>query len=255
MHTRTRLLLLLALLSSLYGCATTTNTDIAAAYRGQTAEQIFICAQTALVKGNYTTATQRFEALDTLYPFGQYAERAHLDIIYAYYKTGDMVATAAAADRYIQLYPASSYTDYAYYMKGIANFEQDRGWLQRYFPTDLADRDPGTSKQSFDDFGKLICLYPDSQYVPDARQRMVYLRNLLARYDMNIARYYYCRAAYVAAINRASNVLQHYQQSPSTPCALELMVNAYRKLGMERQANEALSVLECNYPRYCHPVK
>lgn len=240
--------ILLALLSSLYGCATTTP-DPTAVYRGQTAEQIFICAETALVKGNYTTATQRLEALDTLYPCGKYAERAQLDIIYAYYKTGDMIAAAAAADRYLQLYPASPYADYAYYMKGVSNFEQDRGCLQRYFPTDLADRDPGTSRQAFDDFRQLICLYPDSQYVCDARQRMIYLRNLLARYEMNIARYYYCRGAYVAAINRASNVLQHYQQSTSTPCALQLMANAYCKLGLTSQANEALSVLHCNYPR------
>ena len=248
MSIKTRSFILFVLLSSLYGCATTTP-DPSAAYRGQTAEQIFICAETALIKGNYTTAIQRFEALDTLYPCGRYAERAHLDIIYAYYKSGDMVATSAAADRYIRLYPASCYADYAYYIKGVADFEQDRGWLQRYFPTDLADRDPGTSKQAFDDFKQLICLYPDSQYVPDARQRMVYLRNLLARYEMNIARYYYCRGAYVAAINRASNVLEHYQQSPSTPCALQLMANAYCRLGLKRQADEAVSVLRCNYPK------
>jgi len=243
---KNRSLILFALLSSLYGCSTTTTVDTSAPYRGQTPEQIFIGAETALVKGNYTTASERFEALDSLYPCGKYAERAHLEIIYAYYKKGDMSATLAAADCYIRLYPASPYADYAYYMKGVANFEQDRGWLQKYFPTDLADRDPGTSKQSFEDFKQLICLYPDSQYVPDAAQRMIYLRNLLARYEMNIARYYYCRGAYVAAINRASNVLQHYQQSASTRCALELIAKAYCKLGLKEQADEALNILHAN---------
>lgn len=241
-----RSLILCALLSSLYGCATSSTVDTSAPYRGQTAEQIFVCAESALVKGNYTTASERFEALDSLYPCSKYAEHAHLDVIYARYKTGDMIAATAAADRYIQLYPASPYTDYAYYMRGVANFEQDRGWLQKYFPTDLADRDPGTLKQAFDDFKQLICLYPDSQYVPDAEQRMIYLRNLLARHEMNIARYYYSRRAYVAAINRASNVLQHYQQSSSTPCALDLMAKAYCKLGLQNQANEAIAILRSN---------
>lgn len=242
-----RLLSLLALFTSIYGCASTgTTVDNTANYRGQTAEQIFTSAETSLIKHNYTTASEKFEALDTLYPSSKYAQRAHLDIIYAYYKAEDMAATATAAERYIKLYPTDTHVDYAYYLKGIANFNEDRGWLQRYFPTDLAARDPGTSKQAFDDFKQLICLYPNSRYASDARQRMIYLRNLLARYEMNVARYYYCRGAYVAAINRASNVLQHYQRSPSTPSALTLMLNAYQKLGLYRQANEVRNILNAN---------
>lgn len=246
MQIKTRLFSLLALFTLLYGCACT-QTDITSPFRGQTAEQLFISAETALAKGNCKTAVQRFEALDILYPCGEYAQRAHLDIIYAYYRTGDTVSAAAAADRYIRLYPAGPHTDYAYYIKGIANFEQDRGLLQRYFHTDLAERDPGTSRQAFEDFKQLICCYPDSPFVCDARQRMVYLRNLLARYELNIGIYYYHRNAYVAAINRASNVLAHYQQSPYTCGALKLMRDSYRKLGLEQQACEMEEIIQRNF--------
>lgn len=247
MRTVVRSLILLGLLAPLYGCASSATTlDVSNAYRGQTAEQLFISAETAVAKGNYQTAAERFDALDILYPFGKYSERAHLDVIYAQYKAGDMPSTAAAAERYIQLYPVSPYADYAYYMKGIANFNQDRGTLQRYVRTDISERDPGTLKEAFCDFTQLIRLYPNSEYAADARKRMIYIRNLLAKYEMNIAHYYYCRGAYVAAINRASNVLRHYRQSPSTIDALNLMVQAYRKLGLECQANEVLTILGAN---------
>jgi outer membrane protein assembly factor BamD len=242
-----RPLILFALLTTLSGCASTSTTlDVPSNYRGQTPKQLFISAESALAKGNYQTATERFDALDVLYPFGKYAERAHMDIIYAYFKAGDMPATVTAADQYIRLYPISRHIDYAYYMKGVANFNQDRGTLQRYVRTDLSERDPGTLRQAFKDFSQLVCMYPSSEYTPDARQRMVYIRNLLARYEMYVAHYYYCRGAYVAAINRASNVLQHYRCSPSTLDALNLMAKAYCKLGLQYQANETLSILYAN---------
>lgn len=241
-----RLTTLFLLTAALYGCATT-PTDISSPYRGLTAEQIFISAETNLAKGNYKTAAQKLESLDILYPCGQYAQRAQLDIIYAHYKSGDMPCAACAADRYIRQYPAGPHTDYAYYIRGIANFEQDRGFLQRYIRTDLAERDPGSAKDAFDDFKQLICQFPDSCYAPDARERMIYLRNLLARYEMNIAIYYFRRGAYVAAINRATNVLQHYEQSPSTCGALRLMRDAYLKLCMPQQAAEVEAMLRANF--------
>ena len=253
MRIKYRSLILLILLSALSGCASTSTTmDVPNTYRGQTAKQLFISAESALAKGDYHTATERFDALEILYPFGKYSERAHLSIIYAYYKSGDMPAAITAADRYIRLYPASRHIDYAYYIKGVANFEQDRGTLQRYIRTDLAERDPGTSRQAFEDFSQLIRLYPESEYVPDARQRMIYIRNLLARYEMHVGRYYYCRGAYVAAINRASNVLQHYRRSPSTLDALDLMAKSYGKLGLQDQANETLRIF---YANVGHPSK
>lgn len=241
-------LVFLALLMFLSGCATTDTTlEVSNTYRGQTADQLFIGAENALAKGDYRTASERFEALDILYPFGKYSERAHMDIIYAYYKQGDMMPeTVAAADQFIRLYPTSPHVDYAYYMRGVANFEQDRGFLQRYVRTDLAERDPGSSKQAFQDFNQLIHQYPCSKYVPDARQRMIHIRNLLARYEVNIGRYYYCRRAYVAAVNRASNVLQCYQCSPSTRDALDLMAKSYCQLGFTEQADECLAILKVN---------
>jgi outer membrane protein assembly factor BamD len=246
MQTKTRLLTLLTLGASLYGCATT-QTDPSTPYRGQTAEQIFISAEACLAKGNNKTAAEKFEALDAIYPCGQYAQRAQLDIIYAYYRSNDMPSAACAAERYIRQYPAGPHADYAYYIKGISNFEQDRGFLQRYIRTDLAERDPGSAREAFNDFKQLICSYPDSCYAPDARERMIYLRNLLARYEMNIAIYYFNRRAYVAAINRASNVLEHYEQSPSVCGALKLMRDAYLRLCLPEQAKEAEMMLHANF--------
>lgn len=238
---------LLLLLMGLVGC-TTVTTSPAESFKGQSAQQIFSGGEEALAKGHYSKAVQHFEALDVLYPFEQNAEQAMLDSIYAYYKAGDNASAIATADRFLHLYPRNPHADYVYYMKGLANYEQDKSWFLRYLPVDWSERDLGSARQAFKDFSELVRLYPSSRYAADARQRMVHLRNILARSEMNVATYYMQREAYVAAANRANYIVQHYQQTPSVQEALVVMVKAYRKLGLPERANEAMRVLELNYP-------
>lgn len=242
-----RLLSLPCLFSIIVGC--TSAATPSEMFKGQSAEQIFTGGEKALAKGRYGSAVKHFEAFDSLYPFAPESEQAHLDIIYAYYKSGDLASAVAAADRFLHLYPRSARADYALYLKGLANYEQDRAWFIRYLPLDQSERDLGTAKEAFDDFSQLLRAYPNSSYAPDARQRMVHLRNLLAKYEVNIAQYYMQRQAYVAAANRANYVLQHYQQTPAMVDALGIMVKAYKKLGMNDRADEAWHVLQLNYPR------
>jgi outer membrane protein assembly factor BamD len=229
------------------GCATT-NPDPAVKYQNQSYEQLFHRAENNLARGKNSTAIKQYEALDALYPFNPHTEQAQLDMMYAYYETGDMASTVASAERFIRLYPDSPHADYAYYMKGLANFSQDRGWMQRYFPTDLSRRDPGTAYQAFDDFAHLIHLYPNSCYACDARQRMVYLRDLFANHELHVATYYYRRGAFVASANRATYILDHYEDTPQVEPALGMLVRSYRELGLVCLSDEALHTLEMNFP-------
>lgn len=238
---------LIAICFGLTGCAKKPKTP-ADIYKGQSAKQIFDAAEKDLAKNHYEEAIKRFEALDTLYPFSDYQQQAQLDSIYAYFKNMEYASAAAQAVRYIHLYPRSEHVDYAYYMRGMANFEQDRGVLQRYVETDLSKRDLSTAKQAFADFAELIRRYPHSQYAPDARNRMIYLRNLLAAKEFNIAKFYYRRGSYVASANRANGVITHYQGAPEVIGSLDIMIKSYRKLGLTKLADETLEVLAYNYP-------
>jgi outer membrane protein assembly factor BamD len=245
-----KLLQIIGLLTGicLSACSSVTTTS-SEKYQNQSAEQIFKAGEKALNDHAYRNAVEHFEALDTLYPFGPYAERAQLDLMYSYYRNDDPASTAATAERFIHLYPRSEYVDYAYYMKGLADFDQDRGWLQRYVHTDLSQRDPGTERRAFDDFNTLVKLFPHSRYANDAKHHMIYLRNLFAGHELSVARYYYRRGAYVAAANRANVIVQHFQGTDVMPDALAMMVKAYRKLQLEELADRALVILRQNYPR------
>lgn len=245
-----RLLFFIGALALLAGCGAST-TDPTVGFQNKSCVEIYQGAEQALAHKKYTPAVKHFEALDALYPFNPYAERAGLDIIYAYYQKGDIPCAEAAAGRFIRLYPRSPYVDYAYYMKGLADFEQDRTWFQRYFPADLSQRDPGSGRQSFDDFATLISLYPNSCYAADARQHMIYLRNLFGAYELHVAKYYLRRGAYVAAANRANYIVQHYDRTPAVEGALGVMYLAYRCLDLPELANQALTVLQYNYPNGC----
>lgn len=229
------------------GCSTT-NPDPAVRYQNQSAEQLFHSAENHLARGKNSTAIKQYEALDALYPFNPHAEQAQLDMIYAYYESGDMPSAVASAKRFIRLFPDSPHIDYAYYMKGLANFSQDRGWLQRYFPTDSSARDPGTAYQAFDDFDELLRLYPESAFACDARQRMVFLRDMFANHELHVATYYYRRGAFVASANRATYIIDHYEDTPQVEPALGLLVKSYRHLGLISLSNDALHTLEINYP-------
>jgi len=139
---------------------------------------------------NWPRAIQIWQQLEAQFPFGQYAEQSQLELIYAYYRNSEPEAARAAADRFIRLYPDSESLDYAYYMKGMAYYSEDARILGRYLPTDPSKRDPGKARESFADFAQLLNIFPNSQYAPDARARMIYLKNLLADYEVHVAEFY-----------------------------------------------------------------
>lgn len=227
------------------GCANKPEEDLE-----QTELQFYESATRSLRSGNYESAVAKLQRLEAQFPFGRYAEQAQLEIIYAYYKSGQPESARAAADRFIRLHPQHPNVDYAYYLRGMASFEEDQNFLERILPIDPASRDPGAARDSFNDFAQLIRRFPDSKYAPDAQQRMIYLRNLLAAYEINVARYYIKRGAYVAAANRGRYVFEKFQGTPSVPDALAIMVQAYKLMEMEDLANESLMVLVKNYPNH-----
>jgi len=210
------------------------------------ASKIYAEAAQELDSGNYQTAIEYYEKLEARFPFGRYAMQSQLDVAYAYYKAEEPEQALAAADRFIKLYPENPYVDYAYYLKGIVNYNRSVGFLDRYIPTDPSQRDPGSALDSFQDFGELVRRFPDSKYTPDARQRMVFLRNNLAKNEVHVAHYYMKRGAYIAAANRASYVIQRFQRTSAVEDALELMIDAYTRLGEKQLAADAERVLELN---------
>ena len=238
---------LLTLVFVMVGCAEKVQ-DPYASFRNKTSTVIFNGGEKALANHDYSQAAQHFEALDAIYPFGPYAQQGQLDIIYAYYRAGDEASASVAADRYIRLYPRGPRVDYAYYMKGIVGFTQGLSWLQKLTGTDPAPRDVSTMQQSFSSFATVAQLFPDSPYAEDSLVRMAYIRNLMANREVLIAGFYLRRKAYVAAANRASYVVQHFEGSPQTIQALAIMVQSYRSLGLDKMANDTYKILRTNYP-------
>ncbi|HWQ95257.1 MAG TPA: outer membrane protein assembly factor BamD, partial [Gammaproteobacteria bacterium] len=209
-----------------------------------TANRLYSEAKSAMNDGDYETAIKYFESLQARYPFGRYAQQAQLELIYVYYKDSEPASAVAAADRFIKLHPRHPFVDYAYYLKGLANFNQSKGLWERYLPQDPTQRDPGAARQSFQDFAELAKRFPDSKYTQDATQRMAYLRNNLAQYEVNVAKYYMKREAYVAAVNRAKYVVENYPRTPAVPDALGVMARAYKIMGIDDLSADALRVLE-----------
>jgi len=246
-HLKRYLLMTLAALAILLN-ACSTVTDPAEAYKDETAQQIFSRGEDALRNRSYQQAIKRFEALDVQYPFGHETEIAQLHLIYAYYMTDDYASAESAADRYIHAHPTSDHIDYAYMMRGLSNYYQNLGIFEHLFAVDLATRDLTQIKKSYNDFAMLVRNYPNSKYAPAAHQYMIYLRNTLADHELEVAQYYYSRGAYVAAANRASLVVRHYQGAPSIPKALVIMAKSYRALGLMKNQQEVQRVLEYNYP-------
>ena len=246
-HSKWRLIIIFTLFFSLAGCKSLFGDKDDNPYKDESADELYSQAQASLKKHEYTSAIKRLEAMDSMYPFHDKTEQAQLQLIYAYYEKEDFGSCSAAADRFIHLYPRSNKVDYAYYMKGMANFRQLRGALAEIAPMDLAWRDPGTQSQAYSDFATLVERFPNSKYTPNAKQRMIYLRNLFAAREMHTANYYYYRQMYVAASERANYVVRNYGQSSSARSALGLMYYAYMKLGMKESADEVLSVYQATY--------
>ena len=213
----------------------------------ETEREFYDSAQGSLRAGNYQDAVQKLQRMEARFPFGRYAEQAQLELIYAYYRAQQPESARVAADRFIRLHPQHINVDYAYYLRAMASYDEDRSFLSDFLPIDQATRDPGTARTAFTDFAQLIQRYPESKYAPDAQQRMIYLRNLLARYEVHVGRYYIERGAYIAAANRGRYIFENYQQTPAVGDGLAIMVEAYKLLGMEQLANEALEVLTLNH--------
>lgn len=218
------------------------------AYRRKTSIELFVTGEKALAKKNYSEAIKNFEALDVNYPFGPHAKQAQLDIIYAYYKSGDVSSVIRAADRYIQLYPEGPHVDYAYYMRGVVGFKLGLSWVQKLVTINPASRDISSLKTSYRAFATIANMFPQSHYLSDALMRMKYIRNLMAQHEIIIAKFYLKRHAYVAAANRAVYVVQHYQDSPEVINGLTIMVKAYKALDLPKMADLSYRLLKVNYP-------
>lgn len=211
-------------------------------------EQIYTRAETLLRSGDYRGAIQLYEALDARYPFTEQARQSRLDMIYAYYKAGQAESAIDAADQFIRENPTHPRVDYAWYMKGLVHFERMPNVLERWFRADLTRRPPSDARRSFQAFQTVVERFPQSDYALDARQRMVFLRNRLADYEVHVADYYLRRRAYVAALNRAKFCIENYDGAPATRQALDVMVASYEGLGLEDLAEQARRVYAVNFP-------
>jgi len=212
------------------------------------AREMFESGERALNLGNFGYAVSNFEYLTAVYPFSEYAKQAQLDLMYAYYRAGEPESALEAADQFLLENPTHPRIDYAHYVKGLVNFERSRGPLEKLFRVDQSQRPQDKLESSYRSFSVVANQFPDSAYAEDSRQRMVYLRNQLARYEIHIADYYLRRGAFVASANRARNVLQTYPQSESVVPALQILVSAYRQLGLDQLAASSMNVLQENYP-------
>ncbi|GAB4127287.1 MAG: outer membrane protein assembly factor BamD [Sideroxydans sp.] len=211
------------------------------------ADELYSQAKEALDDEQYERAIQRLEKLQSRYPYGRHAQQAQIEIAYAYYKKGEPAPALATLDRFIKQYPRSDALDYVYYLKGLVNFNENlNSFFSTLFGQDPAERDPGALRDSFDAFRELVTRYPDSRYAADARLRMQYLLITLARHEIGVASYYLRRGAYVAAINRAQGVLIDYPNTPQTRDALQIMVQAYGRLGLDDLRADTQRVLEFN---------
>ncbi|MDT8322089.1 MAG: outer membrane protein assembly factor BamD [Xanthomonadales bacterium] len=236
-------LVLLALLVSVAGCRK--DKDV----RNElTAAEIYEQSKKALDNGAWNRAILGYKALQTRYPFGRHTEQSMLDLSYAYFKARQPENALSNLDRFIRTYPTHPNVDYAYYLKGLINYEQNLGFLERMMPSRVRDRDQSSARNAFLDFNELLRRFPESRYVPDARQRMVFLRNNLAAYEIAVAEYYLRRRAYIAAANRARYALEVYPETPQTADALMVLHKAYSALELPRLADDSMKVLALNFP-------
>ena len=220
-------------------------------------KELYDSAQARLKAGNYEAAVFNLEALERRFPFGRYAEQAQAELIYAYYMNYNFEQAIAAADRFINLHPRHPHIDYAYYLKGLSGFRDDVNFFSRFIEDNASMKDVSKAQQSFLDLSDFLYRFPSSDYAPHAKQRLIYLRNLLAKHEMYVSNFYIERGAYVAAASRARYVIEHLPSTPQTPYALSNLVTCYEKLGYEDLKNETFSILEikldiftfCTYAR------
>lgn len=243
----TRIIVLIIATCFFAACKTAAPLD---AYKNSDDRQIFERAENNMQKGSYEQASKDFEALDTLYPFGEYSQQGQLGIINAYYKGGDRDSAIAAADRYIRLYPRADNVDYAYYMKGIINKGGKRAWYEKWINAEPASRDVSAQQEAIENFTTLTERFPNSKYTPEALTYMVELRSQIAQHTLEVAQYYLRHKTYIAAANRATQVLQNYPRSSQVAPALDIMIQSYHALNEPDMAEEARQVLQDKFPQY-----
>lgn len=243
-----KILLPIILSLSLSACSIFGDKEEAVAEESWGVERIYAEAKAALDVADYNTAISYYEQLEARFPFGEYAQQALIESSYAYYKNDDPETAIATLDRFMRVYPLNENVDYALYLRGLVNFNRDIGILEKYIPRDETQRDPASALAALNDFNTLVNRYPTSRYGEDAAQRIVYLRNRLARHEVNVANYYMRRTAYVAAANRARYVIENYPRTPAMPDALTIMAKAYKVMGLNDLSEDVVRVLESNYP-------
>ena len=215
----------------------------------QTAQTLYQQAKEVLDNGLYNRAIELLTAVESRYPFGPLARQVQLDLIYAHYKASDVPKALAGIDRFIRLNPNHPELDYAYYMRGLSNLKADENALHNMLGIDRADRDLASTRQAFDDFKTLVASFPESKYAPEAKKRMLTIKDTLARRELIIADYYMRRGAYLAAANRGKYIVEFYRDSPLVEQALEVMVQSYDKLGLTKLKDDTYQVLKLNFPQ------
>lgn len=210
-------------------------------------EKFYLEARAELDKGNYLTAIEYYETLESRFPFGKYATQAQIDVAYAYFKFDEPDSAITALDRFIKLHPRHPTVDYAYYLKGLVNFERGGTILDVIVERDLSEFDRNLLLRAYNDFKLLTQRFPSSDYVTDARKRMIFLRNELARADFAVANYYASLGAWVAVTGRTRFILQNYQGTEVIRSTLELQLTAYQTLGLEQLARDTQRIIALNY--------
>lgn len=213
-------------------------------------DELYAEAKQSLQASNYERAARYYRRLIARFPFGRFTEQAELELAFAFYKGGDSEEALSTTNRFIRTYPTHPHIDYAYYLRGLINFNREYGVLERYIQQDATRRDLANARQSFQDFSELIQRFPNSRYAVDSRQRMIHLRNGLAQAELNVASYYLRRRAYIAAQTRAKFLLETYPQTPQTGDALAIMSESYRQLGQAKLAEDTEAVLRLNFPQH-----
>lgn len=216
-------------------------------YASWSAQQFYDAGKKALADGSYEKAAKLFEKLEARYPFDRLSNQAQLQVAYAYYKNNDSDSGLAAVDRFVKANPIHPNVDYAYYLRGLINYNKGRTFVDRFLPTDSSQRDPGAAREGMKDFTELVRRFPDSKYAGDAQRRLNAMRNNLAMYEVHVADYYMRRGGYIAVVRRCKEVLEKYPRTQATPKAIAMLEQAYRKLEMDELADDAARVYALNY--------
>jgi outer membrane protein assembly factor BamD len=215
---------------------------------GWSAQRLYGEAKDHMASKQWDQAIKMFEKLEARFPYGRFAQQAQLEAAYCHWKAEDRASALAAADRFIKLYPNHPHVDYAYYLKGLINFNEDQGIFAFLAAPDMSDRDPKATREAFDAFREVVTRFPESKYAADSAARMRYLVNALASHEVHVARYYMKRSAYIAAANRAQYAIKYYPQAPAVEEAVFILVKAYDALGMTELRDAADRVMQKNFP-------